>query len=195
MRLTVATCQFPVDPDIRRNLRYVSRQIRTAKDRGAHVAHFPEASLSGYAGVDFPSHEGFDWTLLRECTQRVLDLARQLSIWVILGSAHRLTGDHKPHNSLYIIDDRGELVDRYDKMFCAGDRSGTDRRSGPLHSRRPLQRLLDQGGPVRRADLPRLPVSGTVPRIQTQGRPTHVPLLPCRPYPARALQGHARHRR
>jgi predicted amidohydrolase len=126
LRLTVATCQFPVDPDIRRNLRYVSRQIRTAKDRGAHVAHFPEASLSGYAGVDFPSHEGFDWTLLRECTLRVLDLARQLRIWVILGSTHRLTGDHKPHNSLYIIDDRGELVDRYDKMFCAGDRSGTN---------------------------------------------------------------------
>jgi predicted amidohydrolase len=126
LRLTVATCQFPVDPDIRRNLRYVSRQIRTTKDRGAHVAHFPEASLSGYAGVDFPSHEGFDWTLLRECTLRVLDLARQLRIWVILGSTHRLTGDHKPHNSLYIIDDRGELVDRYDKMFCAGDRSGTN---------------------------------------------------------------------
>ena len=125
MRLTVATCQFPVDSDIRRNLRYVSRQIRTAKDRGAHVAHFPEASLSGYAGVDFPSHEGFDWTLLRESTQRVLDLARQFHIWVILGSTHRLTGKHKPHNSLYIIDDRGELVDRYDKMFCAGDRSGT----------------------------------------------------------------------
>jgi predicted amidohydrolase len=125
LRLTVATCQFPVDSDIRRNLRYVSRQVRTAKDRGAHVAHFPEASLSGYAGVDFPSHEGFDWTLLRERTQGVLDLARQFHIWVILGSAHQLTGDHKPHNSLYIIDDRGELVDRYDKMFCAGDRSGT----------------------------------------------------------------------
>ncbi len=125
MRLTVATCQFPVDSDVRRNLRYVSRQIRTSKDRGAHVAHFPEASLSGYAGVDFPSHEGFDWTQLQECTQRVLDLARQSCIWVILGSAHRLTGDHKPHNSLYIIDDRGELVDRYDKMFCSGDRPGT----------------------------------------------------------------------
>jgi predicted amidohydrolase len=126
LRLTVATCQSPVDPDIRRNLRYVSRQIRTAKDRGAHVAHFPDASLSGYAGVDFPSHEGFDWTLLRECTLRVLDLARQFRIWVILGSTHRLTGDHKPHNSLYIIDDRGALVDRYDKMFCAGDRCGTN---------------------------------------------------------------------
>jgi predicted amidohydrolase len=60
MKLTVATCQFPVDADMRRNLQYVSRHIRTAKDRGAHVAHFPEACLSGYAGVDFPSYKGFD---------------------------------------------------------------------------------------------------------------------------------------
>jgi predicted amidohydrolase len=123
MKLTIATCQLPVDADMRRNLRYVARQIRAAKDRGAHVAHFPEACLSGYAGVDFPSFQGFDWALLQECTQEVLALARQCRLWVILGSTHRLTGRHKPHNSLYIINDDGKLVDRYDKMFCAGDRS------------------------------------------------------------------------
>jgi predicted amidohydrolase len=27
----------------------------------------------------------------------------------------------KPHNSLYVIDDRGQIVERYDKMFCSGD--------------------------------------------------------------------------
>jgi deaminated glutathione amidase len=124
MKLTVATCQFPVDSDIRRNFQYVSRQIRAANDRGAHVAHFPEACLSGYAGVDFTSYQGFDWALLQECTQGVLDLARQFRLWVILGSTHRLTGRHKPHNSLYIINDHGKLIDRYDKMFCAGDRAG-----------------------------------------------------------------------
>lgn len=123
MKLKVATCQFPVGADVCRNLRYVSRQIRAARERGAHVAHFPEACLSGYAGVDFETHEGFDWTLLRECTRKVLDLAREVRIWVVLGSAHRLTAPHKPHNSLYVIDDRGEIVDRYDKMFCAGDAS------------------------------------------------------------------------
>jgi predicted amidohydrolase len=62
--------------------------------------------------------------LLEGCVQRVLDLARESRIWVLLGSAHRLTAPHKPHNSLYVINDRGEIVDRDDKMFCAGDRSG-----------------------------------------------------------------------
>ena len=123
MKLTVATCQFPISSDVRKNLKYVARQIRTAKDRGADVAHFPEACLSGYAGTDFASFQGFDWPLLEECVRRVLGLARESRMWVVLGSAHRLTTPHKPHNSLYVIDDRGRIVDRYDKMFCAGDRS------------------------------------------------------------------------
>lgn len=124
--LRVATCQFPVSADIGQNLRYITRQLYLARDRGARVAHFPEASLSGYAGVDFPSHNGFAWALLEESVRAVLELAGELGIWVLLGSAHRLSGDHKPHNSLYIVDDRGELVDRYDKMFCAGPASADE---------------------------------------------------------------------
>jgi predicted amidohydrolase len=123
MKLRVATCKFPIGSDVRNNLEYVARQIRTARDRGADVAHFPEACLSGYAGADFASHEGFDWSFLEECAREVFGLARESRIWVVLGSAHRLTAPHKPHNSLYIIDDRGRIVDRYDKMFCAGDLS------------------------------------------------------------------------
>jgi len=126
MTLRVATCQFPVTADIRHNLRYISRQLREARNRGARVAHFAEAALSGYAGVDFPSHDGFDWALLEESTREVLELAGELGIWVLFGSAHRLTGGHKPHNSLYIVDDQGKLIDRYDKMFCAGSSSADD---------------------------------------------------------------------
>jgi predicted amidohydrolase len=124
MKLAVATCQFPVGSDFRRNRRYVLRQMRTAKERGAHVAHFCEGSLSGYAGADFASHRGFDWELLQECAEDVLSLARELRLWVLLGASHRLSGKHKPHNSVYVIDDRGAIVDRYDKRFCAGDPPG-----------------------------------------------------------------------
>jgi len=121
MKLNIATCQFPVDADIQRNLRYVLSQMRAARERGAHVAHFPEACLSGYAGADMASTANLDWTLLRRSTEHVLDLAGRLGLWVVLGSTHPLTAPQLPHNSLYIIDSHGALVDRYDKMFCAGD--------------------------------------------------------------------------
>jgi deaminated glutathione amidase len=127
--LRVATCQFPVSRQIQVNLAYVKRQLRIAGERGADVAHFPEGALSGYAGTDFDSFSGFDWDELRQATGDVLAAARDVGIWVVLGSAHRLTGDRKPHNSLYVIDDRGQIVERYDKRFCSGS---PDELSGDL---------------------------------------------------------------
>jgi predicted amidohydrolase len=124
MILKVATCQFPTSADVGRNLQYVLRQICQAKDHGADVVHFPEACLSGYVGHDFASFERFDWEQLAKSARAVLALAKERKVWVLLGSTHRLTGKHKPHNSVYIVNDRGELIDRYDKMFCAGDRLG-----------------------------------------------------------------------
>jgi predicted amidohydrolase len=120
MKLTIATCQFPTGNDIAGNLRYVLRQMRHAKEAGAHIAHFAETCLSGYAGFEVKSSRDYDWSAIDAAMQRVADESRTLGLWVIVGSAHRLTGSHKPHNSLYIINGRGKLIDRYDKMFCTG---------------------------------------------------------------------------
>ena len=78
MKLRVAACEFPIGSDVRKNLEYVARQIKAAGERGVDVAHFPEACLSGYAGVNFASHEGFDWPFLEGRVRRVLDLAREI---------------------------------------------------------------------------------------------------------------------
>jgi predicted amidohydrolase len=123
MKVAVATCQFPTSADIHSNFRYVSRLMQHAREQGADVAHFPEACLSGYAGADLESYADFDWKLLHDCTHQLIDLAGALKLWTILGSAHQLSAPHKPHNSLYIISDRGQLIDRYDKRFCWGDAS------------------------------------------------------------------------
>jgi len=124
MKLVVATCQFPVSAAIRANTRHVLRQLQQAAERGAHVAHFCEGSLSGYAGRDFDGFRDFNWELLRECSQRIMERAGELGIWLLLGSSHPLSGRRKPHNCVYVVDDRGKIVDRYDKRFCSGDQSG-----------------------------------------------------------------------
>lgn len=118
--LRVATCQFPVEPDVQSNCRYITKQMRQAAEQGADIAHFSECALSGYAGVDFPSFKKYDWDLLKTCTEEILALAGELKLWTLLGSSHPLSGKHKPHNCLYVINDRGKLIDRYDKRFCTG---------------------------------------------------------------------------
>jgi len=125
VKLVLATCQFPTTGDPHRNAGHVVRQMRAARARGADVAHFPEGALSGYAPHDLPSYDGYDWDALRQAADRVLEAAGDLRLWVVLGAAHPLTGTHKPHNSVYVVDDRGRIVDRYDKRFCASAADGT----------------------------------------------------------------------
>ncbi len=119
-KLAVATCQFPVSADISANAEWIQRQMREAKRLKADIAHFPEVALSGYAGVDRESLADFDWEAQHAAIDSIRSLARELRIWVILGATHRLTGENKPHNSLYVIDDAGGVINRYDKRFCTG---------------------------------------------------------------------------
>jgi len=116
--IQIATCQFAVSNSIRQNARTISRYIRKASKAKADIVHFSECALSGYVGTDFPNFENYDWELLKTETLKIMALAAEQNIWVVLGSTHKLTEPNKPHNSLYLINPKGEIADRYDKRFC-----------------------------------------------------------------------------
>jgi predicted amidohydrolase len=118
--LIVASCQFPVSADIERNRSYILKQLAEAKAKGAEIAHFPESSLSGYAGTDFESYESQDEALLQSSLEQIIGLAAELAIWVIVGSHHFEEENSRPYNCLWLINDRGDIVDRYDKRFLTG---------------------------------------------------------------------------
>jgi predicted amidohydrolase len=126
--LGVATCQFSVEPKIAHNRKEVLRLMDRAQADGADVAHFSECALSGYAGVEFPDVASLDWDALTAATRDIQQRAKELKLWVLLGSTHQLSAGNKPHNSVYVINDRGRIVNRYDKRFC----TGTDGRTPTL---------------------------------------------------------------
>lgn len=117
-KLRIASCQFPISGDISENYYWIRNQIIEAKLKKADIVHFPECALSGYMGSDMKSLDNFDWNELFVATDSVMKLAKELRIWVILGSMHKLSENNKPHNSLYVINSEGNIVDRYDKRFC-----------------------------------------------------------------------------
>jgi deaminated glutathione amidase len=117
-KIRIASCQFPISSDIGENYRWIKDQIVDAKLKRADIVHFPECAMSGYPGTDMKSLDNFDWDELFKMTDSVMALAKELKIWVILGSLHQLSGTNKPHNSLYVINSEGNIVDRYDKRFC-----------------------------------------------------------------------------
>ena len=117
-KMRIASCQFPVSASIKENYRWIESQMIEAKLKKADIVHFPECALSGYPGTDMKTLDNFDWNELYRATDSIMALAKKLKIWVILGSIHRLSGGHKPHNCLYLINPEGKIADRYDKRFC-----------------------------------------------------------------------------
>ena len=75
-----------------RNLESAIRQIKLAKAKGAHLAHFPEACLSGYLGAEIQSDREIDWDHVTSAMREVMASAKQYRLWVVMGCNHRLTG-------------------------------------------------------------------------------------------------------
>ena len=59
--LVLATCQFPIQKQIEKNLSYIIRQLKQSKEQGAHLVHFSEACLSGYLGSEVKSAIEINW--------------------------------------------------------------------------------------------------------------------------------------
>ncbi|WUW19362.1 carbon-nitrogen hydrolase family protein [Streptomyces sp. NBC_01463] len=133
LRLAVAQSTVPEDPTDREALRAAGQEIRAlmveAAGAGARLVQFPEGAVTypskhvmaaGPAGEWAPA----DWTraawdVLREEAESITALSRELALWTVFGSIHPLTPPNRPHNSLYIVSDRGRLVARYDKRFLS----------------------------------------------------------------------------
>ncbi len=116
--LKVATCQFAVGSSVRRNGSQICRYIAKAAKARADIAHFPESALSGYGGIDVPNFVGYDWDLLQSKTEKIQQAASKSKIYVVFGSAHKINRTDKPHQSLYLINPKGQIQCRYDKRFC-----------------------------------------------------------------------------
>jgi predicted amidohydrolase len=121
-RLRIAIAQTEVAFDARINGPRVRAQMRQAAAAGARLIQFTEGAMSGYPsgpGKQALAGWGIDWTALRAELEETAALAADLSLWTVIGAAHRLTPPHRPHNSLYVISDRGEIAGRYDKRLLS----------------------------------------------------------------------------
>ncbi|MER5635421.1 carbon-nitrogen hydrolase family protein [Kitasatospora sp. NPDC002227] len=129
VRLAVAQTPVREDPRDVDALRESGRQVRAlmreAAARGARIVHFPEGAICFphmlVMSVDGPDAVGpadwsrCQWPVLRAELAAITELAGELRLWTVIASVHRLTEPNRPHNSLYVISDRGEVVTRYDE--------------------------------------------------------------------------------
>jgi predicted amidohydrolase len=133
LRLAVAQSLPATDPADADGFRAAGEGIRRlmtdAAAAGARLVHFPEGatcspdkwllSSTGPDEVGPSDWTRFCWDALRSELEAIAALARRLRLWTVVGAVHQLTPPHRPHSSLYVISDRGELVTRYDERMLS----------------------------------------------------------------------------
>ena len=132
LRLATARTTLRQDPRdaelLRDSGREIRRLMRDAYAAGARLVVFPEGAtcsphkriMSADPNAVGPADWNLvDWDVLRDELDRTAGLARELGLWTVLGSVHRLTPPNRPHNSLYVLSDKGEVVTRYDERMLS----------------------------------------------------------------------------
>lgn len=131
-RLAVAQTIVRDDPGSRAEIQASGAEIRhlmrEAHRAGARLIHFPEGATcapnkrlisSNPDVVAAADWDRLDWEALQHELRAIAALAGELRLWTVVGAVHRLTPPHRPHNSLYVINDRGGVSTRYDERFLS----------------------------------------------------------------------------
>src|SRR5262249_41613610 len=84
--IKIATAQSRISADVRENGREIRALMRQARSEGATIVHFPEGAMSGCSKAQIQGWDQFDWDTLVDELHSAADLARELGLWVVLGS-------------------------------------------------------------------------------------------------------------
>ena len=113
--LRLACVQLCTGSDIAQNIADAEDLVREAADAGANLVSLPEC-----AALIEPDREAFRRKVVPEAEHPALSafssLARELGIWMHVGSLAVRCGDGAIANRTYLIDIGGHVVARYDKI-------------------------------------------------------------------------------
>lgn len=113
--LKTACVQISASPDIQENIKTLSAFVREAAGQGAQFIATPENSCH----MVFPQESKLE-TATDEDGHAVIeamsDLAKELDVWILLGSISVTASDGKIANRSILLNAQGEIVARYDKI-------------------------------------------------------------------------------
>ena len=115
--LKVAAVQFRSSHNIDENLPRILEHLRKLAAQGVRVAIFPECALTGY---DRDAVTQVTPAQLASAEAALREACRRHNIAAIVGSAHKTP--NRIYNVALVINSKGELVERYAKVYLAGER-------------------------------------------------------------------------
>lgn len=108
---TAACVQLNSQDDLKANLRAAHMLVREAADKGADVIALPENAFFMRAPGSNTPFPAFD-----EAVSECKALARELKVWLLIGSLHPPAPSGKAWNRSLLIDAQGNITAQYDKI-------------------------------------------------------------------------------
>jgi predicted amidohydrolase len=105
-----AAIQLNVQDDLAYNMGEIVKYVREAADKGAIFITLPENAFFMQAPGKGAHPDP------KEAILQCKELARELKIWLLIGSVQILTPEGKSWNRSLLIDDSGQLQAEYDKI-------------------------------------------------------------------------------
>jgi predicted amidohydrolase len=129
LRIAVAQSTVHQDPTsaalLRESGAEVRRLMREAADAGARLVHFTEGAICfpdkrvmselGSGEIGPSDWRKAEWPVLKEELNRIAVLSGELEVWTVIPSVHLLPAPSRPHNSMYVVSDQGQVAARYDE--------------------------------------------------------------------------------
>lgn len=119
-KLTVAAVQFRSTFDIARNTQEIAGHLKRLAAQGVRVAVFPECALTGYrtdAAIEASA------AAIERAEGTIASVCRESKIAAVVGSVYKVNG--KAYNTAVVINSQGEVVERYGKVYLAGEKWAT----------------------------------------------------------------------
>src|SRR5215471_16426803 len=115
--LKVAAVQFRSSSSIEDNATRMRDILSRLADDGVRVAIFPECALTRYTQETIVSA---DAAAVAAAEEKLRQVCSQKKIAAIFGSVYKING--RIYNTAVVFDSHGELVERYGKVYLAGEK-------------------------------------------------------------------------
>lgn len=120
VQLKVAAVQFRSTLDLADNCERMTVHLKQLAGRGVRVAVFPECALTGYRTEEAPPASGAE---ILTAEEQLGSVCRDNKIAAVFGSVYKING--RAYDTAVVINSRGERLERYGKMYLAGEKWAT----------------------------------------------------------------------
>jgi predicted amidohydrolase len=120
LKLKVAAVQFRSSFNVKDNCERIAARLQRLAGAGVQVAAFPECALTGYAtGPEFAPSD----VEVEAAEKQLAQTCRTSKIAAVIGSVYNVHGH--VYDTAVVFNSRGELVERYGKVYLAGEKWAT----------------------------------------------------------------------